>query len=655
MRRLFLLLTLCLTLLATPFSAQDEPVALNYMYTHNVTPIARLGWGVPNAAVYMPDGEIVAIATGAGITFYDQMLVERQHIPTWSHSPRVIAISPDGSMLATGGDDVRLWDVESGALLDILPSGIDVSALDFSSDGTLLVVSHGILSHEGKSGIFIFETATGREQKHFLPGGFFTHVSFDPTGRFVIATLRGSVDSVVIELATGESLNISIPSEFVQITPDGKTVVGFDRSWSRFDLNSPDDTYMSSVEDVLNGRFVTAVTPISPDGIFASLMDSGEFSVWNVDDLTRRRTFSLGFRPDIAAINHTATKLVAVDQQATRLVLIDAETGNIETEAAFLNVAAGPIAAFGVGYHVFFTTSVNQVGWWDITNDEYGVMDGHEAKINALITDIGYGYSASDDGTIRRWNSYSNPSTSEILFDQPSSQVKALTPLKSGELLAVVCEGGHGQLLRLDTQTGESLGFIGSGETGEAIHPAFDLPSCDVALGTTLNGIVYADYEHIYRFDGMHISFIQRSPIRLRGVVPLVTGGRVVLLGQGAVLDAAPFAYSSPADYPTIIATHAQDVTAFAPVDASQFLYASAACAGYEEAFGGDMICYGADMALTSWEGRRATLEGHSEIVKTILMLPNVSAFISVSEDGTIILWGAPLDPQPLRRIGGLD
>jgi hypothetical protein len=66
------------------------------------------------------------------------------------------------------------------------------------------------------------------------------------------------------------------------------------------------------------------------------------------------------------------------------------------------------------------------------------------------------------------------------------------------------------------------------------------------------------------------------------------------------------------------------------------------------------MICYGADMALTSWEGRRATLNGHSEIVTTILMLPNVSAFLSASEDGTLILWGAPLDPQPFRRIGGL-
>src|SRR5690606_18582788 len=270
-------------------------------------------------------------------------------------------------------------------------------------------------------------------------------------------------------------------------------------------LKSSEDTYFSNGDDVPDGRFLTAVTPISPDGTFTSLMDSGEFSVWNVDDLTRRRTFSLGFRPDVAAINDNATKLVAVDQQAARLVLIDAETGNIEIEAAFLNVAAGPVAAFGVGYHVFFTTSVNQVGWWDITNDEYRLMDGHKAKINALITDIGYGYSASDDGTIRRWNSYSNPSSSEILFDRPGSQVKALTPLKSGELLAVVCEGGHGQLLRLDTQTGESLGFVAAAETGKAIHPAFDLPSCDVALGTTSNGIVYADYEDVYRFDGVDI------------------------------------------------------------------------------------------------------------------------------------------------------
>jgi WD40 repeat protein len=641
MRRLFLLFTLCLALLAAPTSAQDEPVALNYMYIHNVMPIARLGWGMPNAAVYMPDGEMFAISTGAGVTFYDQTLIERLHIPTWSHAPRVIAISPDGRMLATGGDDVRLWDVESGELLDILPSGVDVSSLDFSPDSTLLVVSHGILSHEGRSGIFIFETATGRKQKHFLPDYSFTHVSFDPTGQFVIATLRDSVDSVIIELATGELLNIDIPSEFTQIMPDGETVVGLDHTWSRFELGSREETYFSSGDDI-------------PDGTFASLMDSGEFTVWNVDDLSRRRTLSLGFRSDIAAINPDATQLVAVDEQAARLVLVDTETGDIETEAAFLTVAAGPIAAFGVGYHVFFTTSLNQVGWWDITNDEYGLMDGHEAKINALITDAGYGFSASDDGTIRRWDSYSSPSTSVVLFDQPGSQVKALTRASDGELLAVVCEGGQGKLVRLSSQTGASLGFISAAETGEATHTTLELPSCDITLGTISTGIVYADYEHIYRFDGVHTSFIERSPIRLRGVIPLVTSGRVVLLGRGAVLDATPFAGSSPADYPTVIATHAQPVTAFAPIDASQVLFASAACAGYDEAFGNDRICYGADMALTSWEGHRATLDGHSEIVKTILMLPNMSAFLSASEDGTIILWGAPLEPQPLRRIGGI-
>src|SRR4051812_41113999 len=54
---------------------------------------------------------------------------------------RAMAYSPDGRLLAAGGDDmkVRLWDLASGELLFTLSQHTDwVRALAFSPDGQLL-------------------------------------------------------------------------------------------------------------------------------------------------------------------------------------------------------------------------------------------------------------------------------------------------------------------------------------------------------------------------------------------------------------------------------------------------------------------------------------------------------------------------------------
>ena len=57
----------------------------------------------------------------------------------WQHD---VDFSPDGSMLATAGSDVRVWDSETGALLTTLPvpSG-NVHDVEFDEEGTRLVAS----------------------------------------------------------------------------------------------------------------------------------------------------------------------------------------------------------------------------------------------------------------------------------------------------------------------------------------------------------------------------------------------------------------------------------------------------------------------------------------------------------------------------------
>jgi WD40 repeat protein len=53
---------------------------------------------------------------------------------------RTVKFSPTGKILATGGYDntVKLWEVKNGALLRTLPHKDGVSSIDFSPDGKTL-------------------------------------------------------------------------------------------------------------------------------------------------------------------------------------------------------------------------------------------------------------------------------------------------------------------------------------------------------------------------------------------------------------------------------------------------------------------------------------------------------------------------------------
>jgi WD40 repeat protein len=73
------------------------------------------------------------------------------------HSARPIALSPDGSILATGGKTIKLWDMRTGKLLRELSGHLKkTQALAFSADGRLLVSggSYGTTN--------AWEVATGR-------------------------------------------------------------------------------------------------------------------------------------------------------------------------------------------------------------------------------------------------------------------------------------------------------------------------------------------------------------------------------------------------------------------------------------------------------------------------------------------------------------
>lgn len=105
-----------------------------------------------------------------------------------------IAFSPDGRLIATGGEDglVRLWRTADGAMVATMsPHGGAVNTVTFSSDGTMLLSGgedRAVINHDVTTGSTLYQTGDG---------GLVKSLAFRPDGTSFFAGLGDSVNEVV--------------------------------------------------------------------------------------------------------------------------------------------------------------------------------------------------------------------------------------------------------------------------------------------------------------------------------------------------------------------------------------------------------------------------------------------------------------------------
>ena len=243
---------------------------------------------------YSPDGKMLAVARGYGITLYNvetrkELFVFSDH----THWVQFISFSPAGDTLASASWDktIRLWDTHTGTLKYTLTQPKDWTwSVSFSPAGdTLASASWGT--------IYIWNTNTGELNKTFTnpdKWGEIKSISFSPDGH----TLASSSEDKYIDLwnaNTGE-LNITLlPTNpfgeinFITFSPDGHILVSAsERTVQLWNVNT------GKLEKILTGHknWVEDIS-FSPNGnTFASAGRDGDVRLWDTHTGTLKYTLT---------------------------------------------------------------------------------------------------------------------------------------------------------------------------------------------------------------------------------------------------------------------------------------------------------------------------------------------------------------------------
>ncbi len=462
--------------------------------------------------VFSPDETIIA-------SIRDDKSIELRHVPQLAqpflrfpeHTERInaMAFSPDGQMIASGGEDntVQFWDVSTGTLLRTLKGHTDrIASVAFSPDGGLLA------SGSNDSTINLWNIRTGRliqtfsghtkgiNAVDFSPGGnLLASGSFDGSVKFwdveqgqelaAIMSLDKHDWAVVTPEQLFEASPGALPSMYWVI---GLDPVEFDQLHDRYhvpallakrlgfndeplpdvsgfpDLRRDELTRIAPVSSSTTKRLKPELViqsghtreylraEFSPDGqLLATFVGEDQMvKLWDVGTGKELRTFRHDAIVNVIAFSPDSRTLASGDRNSV-ITLWDVKTGekiNMLTGSGEFMISLefspdGKVLASGNTHRT--------VKLWDVRTGRFlRTLSGHAGVVNALAFSPDGQYLASagsflGHGTVKLWEIR----TGNHLYDVQEA-ANAVTFSPDGEALVT---GSAASLTLWDIDTGRQL------------------------------------------------------------------------------------------------------------------------------------------------------------------------------------------------------
>ncbi|WP_314175708.1 WD40 domain-containing protein [Streptomyces winkii] len=563
-----------------------------------------------------------------------------------------LAISPDGTWLATGSADatVRIWDVASGEMLHaLLGHESPVLAVAISPDGTWLATS----AHQ--DAVRIWDSATGREIRVLTDREILVEsVAISPDGTW-LAT--GSRDGTVRiwDVASGEMLHALLGHEgsvgSVAISPDG--------TW----LATSGHQDAVRIWETATGRQIRVLTDreisigsvaISPDGTW--LATSGHqdaVRIWETATGREiRRLPGTGHAWNLA-IGPDGTWL-AVARTDDIIAIWDVATGEeVRTYAGHtgivLAVGISPDGKWMASCGHDFTARI-----WDMDSAGDWQPRGHGTPVWILAVSSNGDWLATCgyDRTVRIWESSSGREIHTLTGDLDyvaTSQNGDLVATGSDSGLVRVWDVANGQELHALTGHDSAVTSVAISPDGSWLATASDDATVriwDVASGQELHTLLGHDgeiHEMQISADGMWLAgACYDETVRLWDAMD----GQELHIFVGHTANVMSVAISPDSSW---LATGGHDATVrIWDVASGQELHT---LLGHTDSVmsvaispdGSWLVTGGHDATVRIWDvasGQELhTLLGHTGIVMSVAISPDGSWLASTGEDKTLRIW----------------
>jgi WD40 repeat protein/class 3 adenylate cyclase len=538
-----------------------------------------------------------------------------------------VRFSPDGSILATTGDDaaLKLWNPSTGDLIAEVSGGIGANGPSFNADGSLVAAAW---PEEGA--IRIVRTSTGRVVRTIEGLAFPFDTTLSPDGRSVAIT--GVENGIVFDIASGERLfemrGHLYPINSIAWSPDGRWIATAANDSSAMVWDARTGRVEAELEGHTDGVITVDWAPDSVRLVTAAI--DGTAKVWEVDEGGGLEVLSLSAQETrsgtLAAFSPDGTHVITGDVEITAVKIWDVSlAGAAEVQSFPTDVLAPVDAVFSPDGRVVASVDRGSVAVWELGSEEPVLTIGPGTGSPDPVVRIAVNRDGTRIATMRNFAGEANvwdASTGERALD-----------IRYGAELAGVDWSDRSDHLLAWSYDGSARVYDGDG----------------AKLQTLWEGEGFAIEAAAFGPDGRHVATVafHRSPLQSRVTIwDWERGEPVARLDRGATAVAF-----DPSGASLAVARFDGTMEIHEVGSGRRLLRFPSHSSVLDLAYSpdGDRIAAGGDdgtvRIFDAEDGtQQLVLRGHRFLVSGVAFSPDGRRLVSASPDGLVRVWALELD-----------